>query len=1039
MSFPNLYGGKPMTEKKVKRKLTAIFSADVEGYSRLMGEDELKTIDTLTSHKEVMVKLIREYRGRVVDSTGDNLLAEFASVVDAVQCAVEVQQILSQKNETLPENRRMHFRIGINLGDVVEEGERIYGDGVNIAARVETLAKGGGISLSGTAYDQLGKKLPLGYEYVGEQTVKNIAKPVRVYRILTETEAAGKVIGEKQTIAISRRWAALTVAVIIVLAGVFAVWQFYLRPDFEPASVEKMALPLPKNPSLAILPFDNMSGDPKQDYLSDGITESLISSVSKIPHLFVIARNSTFTYKGKAVKVQQVAQELGVQYVLEGSVQRSDNRLRITAQLVDAIKGNHLWSEKYDRNLNDLFQLQDEVIKEIVTALNVELTQGEQARLAAKGTDNLEAYLKFIQARENVYRHNIESNASAQQLAQEAIDLDPNYASAYRVLGATHMHDILLGRSKSPKESLVKAIELVKKAIKLDDQNGYSHATLGFLLVMIRQYDKAVAEAERGVALDPNVADIYGWLGIIYRYVGRWEDAITAYEKAIRLNPMPPNFYLQGLGLAYTWTGRYEEGIRELKRAVQNEPDSPYGHLFAAAAYSMAGRDEAARREADEVLRLNPNFTLERWAKSLKYKNQDDQDRLMSALRKAGLPDQSPLPLPNKPSIAVLPFTNMSDDPKQDFFSDGLTEEIITALSKAPQLFVIASNTSFTYKGKPVKVKTLGKELGVQYVIEGSVRREGERVRITAQMIDALNDRHLWAERYDKEFKDIFSIQDDITKKIITAVHAKLTEGERARVFAKGTFNLQAYLRCMQADWFVNQATKDSVLRAEKLAEEAIASDPNYAYPHMVLGTVQIYYLFLGMSQSPRDTLMLAIKQYKKAVALNPKSGEAHALLAYGLVMARQYDKAAAECERAMVLESNSYKTLYHCASALTFIGRREEAIPMFREALRINPKPPNSLYRHFGIALRDSEQYGEAIEISKKATERKPNDLLAHVVLASSYGLAGREEEAKAAAKEILRINPTYSVDRLEKVSPHKDRGVAKRFCDALRRAGLK
>jgi adenylate cyclase len=396
-------------------------------------------------------------------------------------------------------------------------------------------------------------------------------------------------------------------------------------------------------------------------------------------------------------------------------------------------------------------------------------------------------------------------------------------------------------------------------------------------------------------------------------------------------------------------------------------------------------------------------------------------------------------PLPDKPSIAVLPFTNMSDDKSQEYFSDGLTEEIITALSKAPQLFVIASNTSFTYKGKPVKVKQVSEELGVRYVIEGSVRRAGERVRITAQMIDALKDRHLWAERYDKEFKDIFSIQDDITKNIITAVHVKLTEGERARVFAKGTSNLQAYLKAVQADWFVNQATKDSVLRAQQLAEEAIALDPNYAYAQMALGTVHMYVLWLGMSQSPRDTLMRTIKQYQKAVALNPESGEAHALLAYGLVMARQYDKAVAECERAMVLEPNSYKPLYHCASALTFVGRREEAIPMFREALRINPKPPNSCYRHFGVALRDSGQYDEAIEVSKKATERKPNDIIAYVVLASSYGLAGREEEAKAAAKEILRINPRYSVDRLEKVSPHKDRAVAKRFCDALRKAGLK
>jgi adenylate cyclase len=623
-----------MAADDVKRKLTAIFSADVEGYSRLMGEDELATVETLTSYKEIMRKLIKQYRGRVVDSTGDNLLAEFTSVVDAVQSAVEVQQVLSAKNEALPENRRMHFRIGINSGDVIEEGDLIYGDGVNVAARVESLAEGGGISISGTAYDQLGKKLPLGYEYIGEQSVKNIEKPVRVYRVLPQAEAAGKVIGEKRPISRHWRWAAVA---LIIVVGALVIWNFYFRPAFEPASVERMAYQLPDKPSIAVLPFDNMSGDPGQDYLADGISENIISALSTISRLLVIARNSTFTYKGKPVKVQQVSEELGVRYVLEGSVQKSGSRLRVTAQLIDAIKGNHLWSEKYDRKLDDIFAVQDGVTKEIITALNVELTQGEQARLAAKGTDNLEAYLKVMQAREHVYRHNIESNASAQKLAQEALTLDPNYATASRILGVTHMHDILLGRSKSPKQSLGKAIKLVKKAIELDDQNGYNHVVLGFMLVLIRQYDKAVLEAERGVALDPNVADIYGWLGIIYRFVGKWEDAVVAYEKAIRLNPIPPTFYLHGLGLAYAWTGRYEEAITLLKKAIQNEPDSPYGRMFAAAAYSLAGRDEEARTEAAELLRLNPKFSLKKWGKTLKYKNQDDQERLIGALSKAGL------------------------------------------------------------------------------------------------------------------------------------------------------------------------------------------------------------------------------------------------------------------------------------------------------------------------------------------------------------------------------------------------------------------
>jgi TolB-like protein len=427
---------------------------------------------------------------------------------------------------------------------------------------------------------------------------------------------------------------------LIVFVGLFLFWSSSNRqipPTIVTASLEKMNYPLPDKPSIAVLPFDNMTGDTSQDYLSDGISENIISALSGISNLFVIARNSTFTYKDKPVKVQQVSEDLGVRYVLEGSVQKSGSRYRFTVQLIDAIKGNHLWSEKYDRELTDLFMVQDKITKEIITALNVELTQGEQARTASKGTDNLEAYLKVMQARELIYKHNIESNISAQQLAQEALILDPNYAAASRILGVTHMHDVLLGSSKSPKESLGKAMKFVRSAIELDDLNGYSHAVLGFMLVLARQYDKAVAEAERGVALDPNVADIYGWLGMVYRYLGRWDDAVVAYEKAIRLNPIPPDFYLYGLGLSYAMTGHYEEAIKQFPKAIQNNPDSFYVRLFAAAVYSLAGRDEQARTEATEVLRLNPEFSLKRWQKSLRYKYQEDQEQFISALSKAGL------------------------------------------------------------------------------------------------------------------------------------------------------------------------------------------------------------------------------------------------------------------------------------------------------------------------------------------------------------------------------------------------------------------
>ena len=428
-----------MAKEGFKRKLAAILSADVKGYSRLMREDESATIRTLTTYRAAMTNLIQQYSGRVVDATGDNLLAEFSSVVDAVNCAVEIQRELAERNVRLHSERRMEFRIGVNLGDVVEEGERIYGDGVNIAARIEGLAEGGDICISGTVYDQVKHKLGLEYEYLGEQEVKNIKEPVRVYRVLSFPGAAAhRVIQARK--ALERKWrkTALALAVALVLVVATAVlWSLYVRSTPSPlgrAPVEKMAYPLPENPSIAVLPFINMSGDPGQEYLSDGLTEELITALSKIPDLFVIARNSTFTYKGKSVKVQQVGQDLGVRYVLEGSLRKIGDRIRIMTQLIDSATGRHLWAERYDRDLKDIFDLQDEIAMKILTALQIRLTEGEQARMLAKGTDNLDAYLKFLQGREYVYRLDKDANVLGRQICEELIASEPGFAGPYVVL-----------------------------------------------------------------------------------------------------------------------------------------------------------------------------------------------------------------------------------------------------------------------------------------------------------------------------------------------------------------------------------------------------------------------------------------------------------------------------------------------------------------------------------------------------------------------------------------------------------------------------
>jgi adenylate cyclase len=629
-----------MNEERASRKLSGILSADAVGYSRLMEEDEAATIRTLEDSKRLMGELIQQFKGRVVDAPGDNLLAEFGSVVDAIDCGVKIQQELKVKNAELPDKRKMEFRIGVNLGDVVEDGQNIYGDGVNIAARVESLADCGGICISGTAYDQIGKKLPFGYEYLGEQTVKNIEKPVRVYRVLMEPEAAGKVIGEKRVLGkISRRAAMAAIIILAIVAGGVIGWNIYLQQSkkIEPASTDKMAFSLPEEPSIAVLAFDNLSGDPEQDYFSDGLSDHIITNLSMVPHLFVIARNSSFTYKGNPIKVQKVAEDLGVRYVLEGSVQKAADRIRVTAQLIDAIKGHHLWAETYDRELNDIFAVQDQITMEILKALQIKLTGGEKASLMGKGTDNLEAYQKCLQGADQLNRVSKEGNIQAQKLAADAITLDPEYATPYRIQGWVHFNDARFGWSKSRPESFKRAVELAQKAIELDDTQAGAYSLLSLILMFKRQYEKAIASGERAMSISPNGAHFHVFQAIILNFAGRPEEAIELSKKAMRLSPIYPSWFLYQLGMGYRLTGQYDEAIEALKKCRELNPEDIRSYTELVIAYSQLGQMEEAKAMVSEILKKNPKFSLKRYAKSRFYKDPKQIELELDALRKAGL------------------------------------------------------------------------------------------------------------------------------------------------------------------------------------------------------------------------------------------------------------------------------------------------------------------------------------------------------------------------------------------------------------------
>ena len=632
-----------MPPEAFERKLTAILSADVAGYSLLIRDDEEATVRTLTDYRGAMADLIQQYKARVVDSPGDNLLAEFASVVDAVNCAVEIQRELARRNADLPEGRRMELRIGVNLGDVVTEGERIYGDGVNIAARMEGLAESGGICLSGTVYDAIANKIGLEYESLGEQEVKNITKPVRAYRVVTGTEAVTDVASEKKTQSRVWRKVAISVAVIVVLlagaAGV--IWDVYFRlPDVKGVPGLTKDFPLPEGPTIAVLPFVNMSGDPEQEYFSDGLTENIIAALSGDGRLLVIARNSTFSYKEKSVKVQDVARELGAQYVVEGSVQKTTDRVRITVQLIDANTGHHVWADSYDRELKDIFSVQDEITMTIMIGVGMRLVDGYQyGEKLIPPSGSLEVFKKSLKAIGYFWRINREDNILARQELEEAIALDPEYAGLYSVLAMTHLMDLYLQSSDSPEISFAQASKNIKKALALDGEDYAAHLTLSQLYQLRKEHDKAISALERAIALNANGAEAYAQLGSLLSNIGRAEEGIKLIKKAIRLNPIPPDHYVIYIGAAYLALGRYEDAIEVYKALLKRSPNNMFAHIDLTATYSAAGRQKEARQQAEELLELDPTFSLNKYEKTVSplFSEEAELEKYITNLRNAGL------------------------------------------------------------------------------------------------------------------------------------------------------------------------------------------------------------------------------------------------------------------------------------------------------------------------------------------------------------------------------------------------------------------
>jgi adenylate cyclase len=591
-----------MTEGELKHRLAAILSADVVGYSRLMAEDEVSTVRTLSAWRDKITTIVGDNEGRVVDFVGDNMLAEFHSALDAVDGAMEIQQILARLNADLAENRQMNFRIGINLGDVLVDGDVIYGDGVNIAARLEGLAEPGGLCVSELVYTQVRNKREFEFVDMGSQALKNIPDPVRVYRVVARVDETAPPVAARETA---------------------------LSPH--------KALPLPDKPSLAVLPFVNLSIDPKQDYFSDGLTMDIMTALVRIPGLFLISEISMFSYKSQTPSIDELRANLGVSHVLDGGVRKSGDRVRITARLIETRNGRQIWADRYDRKIDDIFAVQDEITEKIVAAMDIQLVTGEVSRSIRDALRNPEALESYYRGWEALFGSTREDIRAAQQMFEETIRLEPETSFGYAIAAWAYWWAVAQGMAEDVTVTLARAAELAGRAMDLDDFTGLSHLVMAEIDLYNREHDKALAAAEKAVIARPSCDISFVAKANILIYLGRATEAIDLAKFAIRLAPVYPPFFQVVLAAAYYGSGQYDEAIAAATEAARSDRNNLGAFLILAGANAALDRPEASQRAADEVRRITPDFSLETYAATQPYKDPTTLQQIIRTLQKAGL------------------------------------------------------------------------------------------------------------------------------------------------------------------------------------------------------------------------------------------------------------------------------------------------------------------------------------------------------------------------------------------------------------------
>jgi len=1031
-----------MSEGGVEKRLSAILAADVAGYTRRMEEDADGTVAAWQSAlADVVEPAIENHSGRIVKHTGDGFLVEFSTVQNAVQCAIDMQRGLAAS--------RLDFRMGVSIGDIIDDGHDIHGEGVNIAARIEALAEPGGISISGMVHEAVRNQIDAHYEDTGEQTVKNVSNPVRVYRVLLADAETTTQTPSAKTGKMRQRLIAAAAVVVMLAAGLG--W-YSTRPDFDPVDPATMTLKLPERPSIAVLPFDYFGeGKAENEYIADGLSEQITSVLADVPELFVIARNSSFTYKGKAVDVRDVSKNFGVRYVLEGSVQKSGDKLRVTAQLIDAVDGKHIWAETFDRAYTDLFKIQDEITVAVAQKIHLGTIRGNE--LANRPTNNLEAWSENVKGLEQLRLFTAEGYENARQHFARAIELDPQYVNPHHLMAFAHVNDVRFGYSADPAESFSLAEQFLSKALALEPGNVEALAGTAFLRYVqknIPEAKKLALEAHEKAPNQPYVAFALAW---ILLYSGDPEGAIPYYSLIKRLAPVTSVAILNGDLLAHIYAGKYEEARKLVPAYLERVPEilQPVNLVLSALPYYKLNDVAKAKSMVAKALQLQPNLSIKSFRHyDLPFVDQSVPESFYAVYRELGVPDLPPgmradpakmaLKLPEKPSIAVLPFDYFGEGKAEnEYIADGLSEHITSVLADIPGLFVIARKSSFTYKDKAVDVREVSERFGVRYVLEGSVQKSGDKLRVTAQLIDAIAGTHIWAKSYDREFDDLFQIQDEITLSVARKTYGKAVEGDFK--LTKLTKSLVAWSEAVKGRTLLRKYTEEALEQARRHFTNAIEADPAYALPRSLLALGLALEVRFGYAPDPRKTLAMAEQHVLKVLEMNSSGAGSMTTLAFLRYIQKRVPKAKELAHKAYKQSPNHPYVAQSYAWILKHGGESKAAIPIFARVKRLQPVVTRDLLYDEYTAHLDAGLFEEARTLAPAMMAAAIDRLRARTTALAAVSYLRTSDKAKADAliSQALAHDPDLSMKNFRWMAqPYVDKSLPERTFAALRELGV-